>query len=294
MNLLTKPWLLLLLLLVVGFTMSTSLEPQHRERSGDRGQTSDLLAAVLGDGRRMFANHFFVKADKYFHSGFYPTVFHNKEAYQTAHIAEDSGAAEGKNEGDEHDFMGQPKDWIDRFGRSFFPAEHTHLEHGGVGEDASEIREILPWLQLSARMDPKQVEIYVTTAYWLRKHLHKPKEAEEFLREGLRENPDSAEILFELGRLQEDYHKDVVRARNLWELGLRRWRETEGKKAEPNTFPLLQLASHLALLEDRTGNHERALALMQVWKSVSPVPEEVDKHIAATQAKLGERKGSPR
>lgn len=284
-----RTWPLLVLLMTVGFTMGTLLEPNHRERSGDRAQTDDLLAALLGDGRRIFANHFFVKADKYFHSGFYPTVFHNKEAYQTAHIAEDSGAAEGKNEGDEHDFMGKPKDWIDRFGRSFFPTEHTHLEHGGAGDDAAEVREILPWLQLSARMDPKQVEIYVTTAYWLRKHLNKPKEAEEFLREGLRENPKSVEILFELGRLQEEYHKDTVRARNLWELGLRRWRETEITKEEPNTFILLQLSSHLALLEDKEGNFARALELMQTWKSVSPVPDEVDKHILATQAKLKER-----
>jgi len=30
---------------------------------------------LLGDGRRLFANHFFIMADVYFHSGYYPSVF---------------------------------------------------------------------------------------------------------------------------------------------------------------------------------------------------------------------------
>ena len=29
----------------------------------------------MGDSRQLFANHFFTKADVYFHSGYYPSVF---------------------------------------------------------------------------------------------------------------------------------------------------------------------------------------------------------------------------
>ena len=58
-------------------------------------------------------------------------------------------------------FSGRPKDGIERFGRHFFPTIHTHLHDGNE-------REILPWLKLSAEMDPTQIETYVTASYWLR------------------------------------------------------------------------------------------------------------------------------
>ena len=53
----------------------------------------------------------------------------------------------------------------------------------------------------------------------------KVAEAEKFLRDGLRANPDSYEILFELGRLYYESEHDAARARNVWELALRRWQE---------------------------------------------------------------------
>ena len=56
--------------------------------------------------------------------------------------------------------------------------EHTHLEGGNE-------REILPWLRLSAELDPQRVETYTVAAYWLRA-VGKMVEAEHFLREGLR------------------------------------------------------------------------------------------------------------
>ena len=37
----------------------------------------------MGDSRRLFANQFFVEADVYFHSGYYPTIFDTPEAERT-------------------------------------------------------------------------------------------------------------------------------------------------------------------------------------------------------------------
>ncbi len=82
-------------------------------------------------------------------------------------------------------------------------------------------REILPWLRLAADMDPQKIETYTVGAYFLRKHLNRPEEAEAFLREGLRNNPDSYEILFELGRLYNENDHDTDRARNVWQLALK-------------------------------------------------------------------------
>lgn len=110
----------------------TSLEPWFQSWQGNRAQSADLLAVLLGDARRAFANHFFIKADAYFHSGYYPSIFDNRAAFQTPHMAADAGALEEKNTGEEDDFLGPPKDWIDAFGRRFKPATHTHLDHGGA------------------------------------------------------------------------------------------------------------------------------------------------------------------
>src|SRR5581483_5611547 len=118
--------------------------------------SGNLLGVLIGDSRRMFANHFFAKADAYFHSGFYPSIFDNREAFQTPHLAEEAGALEGKNTGEEENFLGEPRDWIDRFSRHLYPSRHTHLDQGGAHEgkpglqelEKGKEREILPWLRL--------------------------------------------------------------------------------------------------------------------------------------------------
>ena len=91
------PLLILVALLVLCFGLAAWLDLWFQSWQGNRAQSADLLNVLLGDSRRMFANHFFVKADAYFHSGFYPSVFDNREAFQTPHMAEDSGTVGGHN-----------------------------------------------------------------------------------------------------------------------------------------------------------------------------------------------------
>ena len=78
--------LLLLALLVLCFGLAADLQPQFRVMRLSRAN-GDIFAVVLGDSRRMFANEFYVKADAYYHSGFYPTIYDNNEAFKTAHMA---------------------------------------------------------------------------------------------------------------------------------------------------------------------------------------------------------------
>src|ERR1041385_1016026 len=176
----------LVLLLTVAFSLAAYLKPRLDAREPPTVTESDPFSSLLGDGRRIFANHFFVKADAYFHSGFYPTIYDNRESFKTPHIGGGSGQMEDKNTGDEENFLGPPRDWIEQFNRNLFPSEHTHLDEGGAnGEGKENVKEILPWLKLSAQMDPNRVETYTVTAYWLRKRMRLTKEAEEFLRDGL-------------------------------------------------------------------------------------------------------------
>jgi tetratricopeptide (TPR) repeat protein len=269
-------------LLVLCFGLAAHLDVWFQAWQGSRTQNADVLSVLLGDGRRLFANHFFVKADAYFHSGYYPTVFDNREAFKTPHVAEDSGTVAGKNEGDETAFMGKPRDWIDAFSRDFLPATHTHLDQGGTLKDlgdSSEVREILPWLQLSAELNPNDIRTYLVTAYWLRRRMGKTDEAEQFLREGLRANPGSYAILFELGCLFEENHHDPARARNLWQVALRNCQKADPAKSDPDQFFLLGILAHLSRLEESEGNYSQALVYMDLWKAASPNPDAIQKQI---------------
>jgi len=280
----SRATLLLLLLLTGVFTLGTWLQPRILTWSS-RSQSDSALKRLLGESRRLFANHFYVKADVYFHSGLYPSIFdqarqnEQRENHMAAAQHEDHGKA-GEHEHEEGmDFLGQPKDWVDRFGRHFRVTEHTHLE-GGV------TREMLPWLRISAELDPQRIETYTVASYFLRRELNKPDEAEEFLRQGLRANPGSYEILFELGRLYYENRHDAERARNLWLLALQRWEQTEGIQKEPYYTSRDAITVDLAHLEAEAGNYAEAIKWFEQTKMHSPHPDEVQGQIDALKSKL--------
>jgi tetratricopeptide (TPR) repeat protein len=268
-----SPRFILSLLLVFAFTLATWLGPRFADQDARTARRGNLLALLLGDGRRMFADHFFSKADVYFHGGFYPSIFDATEAPQSK-----SHLTGGHDEHDAHehekamDFLGPPRDWIERFGRNFFNTRHTELE-------GSSVHEILPWLQISAELDPERVETYTVAAFWLRKQLGKVKEAEAFLRDGLRANPDSAEILLELGRLYFENVRDTARARNVCELALRKWQQQEPAKSEPDWLLYREITAYLAHLEEKENNFDRAVYYLEMLKQASPVPAAIQQQI---------------
>jgi tetratricopeptide (TPR) repeat protein len=295
-----SPLLLFGLALSLTFTISTWVEPHASQWMSSRG-SDNLLQVLLGDGRQLLANHLFVEADVYFHSGYYPSIFDSQHApTNSQHLTLSSttsetpahpghSAQEEAEEAHEHamSFLDRPRDWIERFGRKFAITTHTHLAGGKE-------REILPWLRLSADMDPHRIETYTVAAYWLRRELGKPHEAEQFLREGLHANPKSYEILFELGRLADENSQDPARARNLWELAYRRWQEREGPKpeADRDRLSLDAITTHLARVEEQEGNLEKAIFWLEQAKQVSPDPAVLQRHIEQLRASLGQPRGA--
>jgi len=55
--------------LVTAFGLAARLEPWFQSWIGNRARSANLLEVALGDGRKLFARHAYVKADIYFHSG---------------------------------------------------------------------------------------------------------------------------------------------------------------------------------------------------------------------------------
>ena len=301
------------LLAMTAFCLATTVEPWFQGWAGNRNQSGNLLQIAFGDGRRLFAKQAFTKADAYFHNGYYPTIYDNNEGYEKAHIVEDMHKP-AEEEEEEANFLGKPKDWIDRFGRNFYPARHTHLGDSGCGssccqrkksdpehdhEHAEEKkaggapeREILPWLSLSVELDPERTETYVVSAYWLRRSMNKSKEAQQFLREGLRANPGDSELLYELGCIHDEDRKDTALARNLWELALNNLPAWQQRRGQTNVLLHAQLLGHLATLEEQQTNYTRAIDHLSALKEFSPNRDSIAKWINDVKAKQGQQRGT--
>jgi tetratricopeptide (TPR) repeat protein len=292
----TSPMVVLAALLAGAFTLSTCLLP--RAQAWTQGSDSDQLVQVLlGDGRKILANQMFVEADVYFHSGYYPSVFDQAHApTNSQHMAHSEAADAGPGHEARHDdhdekeheatmnYLGQPRDWIECFGRKFAITTHTHLAEGKQ-------REILPWLRLSAELDPHRVQTYTVAGYWLRRTLGKPKEAEEFLREGLNANPSSYEILNELGWLYSQNFHDMLRARNVWRAALQRWLKSEEDKPKPDLPSLGQITDGLANAEETDGRLAETIEVLKfaIAHDASPHPEALEAHIKNLQAKIAKQ-----
>lgn len=283
-----KAALILILLLVICFSLVAWLQPRYEART-NVAASGNVLADLLGDGRKMVADYFYVQADVYFHSGYYPSVF--DQARQQEESDSDVAHPEEGNSQEENGFMGKPLDWIERFSRHFEPSVHTHLEGKKIGE-------ILPWMKLSADLDPNRVQTYVVTAYWLRKRLGKSAEAEDFLRSGLKANPHSPDLLYSLGQIYLQDRKDYPHAKNLFLAALRCWHDVEDPKplktetgAEVrNTLLLEQIFGGLAEEEAATGRLDQALQYLEQLKANASDPAGVQKRIDKMKARIDAEK----
>src|SRR5215813_11415978 len=106
-------------LLGLVFTLSTWL---HRrvERWNKREGPEPVLQVLFGDGRQLLANHVFVKADVYFHSGYYPSIFDQQRApTNSQHMVQSAEAGHEEHDHESEaeeahekamDFLDEPKD----------------------------------------------------------------------------------------------------------------------------------------------------------------------------------------
>jgi len=264
----------ILFLFVCCMTLATVLDPSFRRLHNPENSSPNLLVALMGDSRRLFAHEFFAKADAYFHSGFYPTIFDAKPGGELdlKEESHEKQAGAGNHE-EEPSFLGPPKDCFDRFGRNFYPTVHTHL-HGGNE------REMLPWLKLSAELDPHEVATYLTASYWLRTSLHKPDEAEQFLREGQRSNPNSYAILLELGHVYLENRNNPRVARNIFIQARQKWRQQDAAGDKPDPHDYEEILGGIVRADATQGNLKRQLAdleeLLKVAHSKEPLQIEID------------------
>src|ERR1017187_7638464 len=113
-----SPYWFLALLMTMCFTLATLFVPRAENWNG-QSQSDNVFKLLLGDGRKLFANQLFIMGDVYFHSGYYPSIFDQRE--EQPDVAAPAHGQTEDSDSTNDDFMGQPKDWIDAFGRNFIP-----------------------------------------------------------------------------------------------------------------------------------------------------------------------------
>jgi hypothetical protein len=265
-------------------SLATVLDPEFRKLQNRDTSSAGVLVALMGDSRRLFAHEFFAKADAYFHSGFYPTIFDYQKPGAESDLKEEShDKPAGAKEEIETSFLGPPKDWIDRFGRHFYPTVHTHLHDGNE-------REMLPWLKLAADLDPHELDAYLTASYWLRTSLNQPKEAEQFLREGQRANPDSYAIELELGRLYLYSYSNAPVARRILLQGRQKWRKQDAAGAKPDPHAYGEILGEIVLADAAEGDSKQQVADLEELVKVAHSKDVLQKQIEELKAKLAQPK----
>ncbi len=165
-------------------------------------QTADMPALVqlLGEARSIVSNMSLLQADLYMHGG----VGHFEDEHGIAIIDPENleehvdkhkevKAPEGYVALGEMGYV-RPYNILLRMSDLIDISEHIHLQ----GED---MKEIVPWLYYSVKIDPHNVLAITLTSYYLSEWFGKPDEAFGVLRDGLKNNPDSWQINAELGRM---------------------------------------------------------------------------------------------
>ncbi len=179
-------------------------------------------ARLAGGSRALLGGHLVGQADRTFHGGVAP---YRVKAF--------SGV-------------------FDRLSRAITPEAHVHLR----GADATEI---VPWLYLATRADPRNVEAYVLAAYWLAGQGGRPDLAERVLAEARRVNPGEYRVYREQGRLAMKTGR-LADAGRAFETGLRAWARRPGPDAEQAQIDRSEMLTYLGLLAEARGDTGRAMA----------------------------------
>ena len=116
--------------------------------------------------------------------------------------------------------------------------------------------------------------------------MNQPDEAEQFLREGLRANPDSYEILLELGYVYDHNKKNPRVARNLFELALQKWKEQDAAGLQPPAKARVEILDGLVRVDEDANDLKQLLVDLEALKAVSPNPATIEKTLQETRAKL--------
>lgn len=278
--------LVLLALALVGYLgrtlQSERVSPSLLTYADMKDSDAAPVVALLGELRANLSYLLLMKTEQYLHSGvrYRPLsqreidmgreeIHHDFDAPEAEEALHPEAEQAPAHEDHSHEHAGHahehghshgaqmvpPPEWDRRgiFGdldRAVHPYEKEgEMEHGDT-------REMLPWYRLTTYLNPRFPKAYVIGAFIAASYGGKVGQAEEFLREGLRMNPESIEVKEALGRFLLHRRQKPTDAKPLFVQAIK-MSETKTDLSDDETVAVRSAYSNLALLE---------------WKSSQDVP----------------------
>ena len=207
-----------------------------------------LAETMLGDTRVIISSQFYTRADLYFHRG----VPHTKERA----------------------FKSDPFQMIHD---KVSPSKHTHL-HGAGG-----IKEIMPWLDLSIRANPKNLDSYLVASFWLSSEADRPDLALQILDRAQCNIPYSYKTQLEKGRILL-HNGQLTPALQAFSASISFWNKTADPADAGDLLNKSQALLYRALLYENSGMINEAIADLKAMPAISPASPEMQKRLAALQS----------
>ena len=206
-----------------------------------------VLTLVLGDARLQVSQVLYGKVEEYFHGGVRGSV--GVESFGGGNEARGQDNEVGTKPAPDRAAI-DPWTWLNG---QVHAQEHAHLK-------GDRTVELLPWIWASCRTSPKNVQAFLSGSYVLSSMMGRPEEAVHLLEEGIRSNPQCAELESSLGEVLLNRLHDPVRAEPRFVAALQKNVLAEGKAGEEARALRMQILFYLGYLAKNKGDAERLRA----------------------------------
>jgi tetratricopeptide (TPR) repeat protein len=226
------------------FTLSCRLSVLDPDPGVARG---GFAAALVGKGRSVLGAGLFQTADVYFHRGATDVRKHDR-----------------------------PEGFFVGLRDRVAPRDHVHAE--GI-----EVAEIMPWLALSIRADPRNVETYLVSAFWLAHAAKRPDLALNVLNRAQQANPGDYRVQIEKGRLfLQEGRFDL--SRSAFDAALAFWPGLSDPAAPEALYDRAEALLYRALLHEEAGEVGPAIACLEAYLTIYPERHGVAQRLADLRA----------
>ncbi|MDD2599106.1 MAG: hypothetical protein PHO37_07770 [Kiritimatiellae bacterium] len=239
------PLLLALAALLLAAALQSALRLSSRElpqRSAD-----SILTMISDDTRRVVSGTMMTKVDEYFHGGV--------KAQSCTVCAADEAHSEGAEDDHHHDHDHATPQHVTGFNPVAWINARIHAqEHRHLSDQRSV--ELLPWVVAASRASPHNIQAYEVGSYILNRMSDKPQIAVGFIKEGIKNNPESPELEVTLGEMCYNTLKDQPQAAAAFERALAKSLARTKNLTEDDLFLRLKIYFYLGRMAK--DNHEIA------------------------------------
>ncbi len=219
------------------------------QRSAD-----SLFTLISDDTRQVVSQAMLDKADEYFHGGLRVadcTMDHAAEPVPHGAAGHDCG--NHCSHAPEHRRGFPPFAWINA---------HIHAqEHRHLSDERSV--ELLPWIVAATRTSPRNSQAYEIGSYILNRMTDTPQVAIDFLKEGIRNNPDSPELEVSLAEIYCNTVKDKEQAAAGFERALAKTLARSGERTEDDLLLRLKIYFYIGVIARERNDIDTLRAMTQ-------------------------------